>query len=68
MNFHNFLIHIIIIIFLKNHKGTVSTSGHLFKKYIQNLEDIDPSCPLCHRGFGSVDEVTELINDVRIII
>ncbi|VVC25617.1 Hypothetical protein CINCED_3A008104 [Cinara cedri] len=51
---------------LQDQKGSVSTSGHLFKRYIKNLEAQDPSCPLCHRGFTSIDEVTELINDLNI--
>jgi len=46
----------------------VSTSGHLFRRYIKNLEAQDPGCPLCHRSFSSIDEVTELINDVKFII
>ncbi|CAI6346339.1 unnamed protein product [Macrosiphum euphorbiae] len=50
---------------LQAQKGSVSTSGHLFRRYIKNLEAQDPSCPLCHRCFGSVDEVTELINDLN---
>ncbi|XP_029343905.1 DNA repair protein RAD50 isoform X3 [Acyrthosiphon pisum] len=50
---------------LQAQKGSVSTSGHLFRRYIKNLEAQDPSCPLCHRCFGSIDEVTELINDLN---
>lgn len=58
----------IISFFFKDQKGSLSTSGHLFRRYIKNLETQDPSCPLCHRGFDSVDEVTELISDVRLLI
>ncbi|XP_060840875.1 DNA repair protein RAD50 [Rhopalosiphum padi] len=50
---------------LQAQKGSVSTSGHLFRRYIKNLEAQDPNCPLCHRCFSSVDEVTELINDLN---
>ncbi|XP_025414138.1 DNA repair protein RAD50 [Sipha flava] len=51
---------------LQNQKGSVSTSGHLFRRYIKSLEAKDPCCPLCHRGFDSMDEVTELINDLNV--
>ncbi|XP_050538182.1 DNA repair protein RAD50 [Daktulosphaira vitifoliae] len=47
-------------------KGSVSTSEHLFKQYIKKLEAEKPCCPLCHRSFGTVDDVTELINDLSI--
>ncbi|XP_050431773.1 DNA repair protein RAD50 isoform X2 [Adelges cooleyi] len=50
---------------LQDLKGSVSTSGHLFKRYIAKLQAEKPCCPLCHRGFGSVDDVTELINDLN---
>ncbi|XP_014291153.1 DNA repair protein RAD50.L isoform X2 [Halyomorpha halys] len=51
---------------LQDQKGTLSASQFMSRRYIQSLQQKEPSCPLCHRGFTKEDEVTELIKELTL--
>jgi len=36
----------------------------MFRHYIQKLQQPEPCCPLCHRGFDIDADVKELVNEV----
>jgi hypothetical protein len=40
----------------------------MFRRYIQKLQQPQPCCPLCHRGFDLDADVRELVNEVRCCI
>ncbi|PSN52933.1 hypothetical protein C0J52_03635 [Blattella germanica] len=46
-------------------KGTLSSSEYMFKGYIQKLQNQNPCCPLCHRGFDLASDVQELVRELN---
>ena len=40
----------------------------MFRHYIQKLQQPEPCCPLCHRGFDVDADVNELVNEVSCAI
>lgn len=50
---------------LQDEKGTLSSSDCMFRHYIQKLQQPEPCCPLCHRGFDVDADVRELINELN---
>ncbi|PNF31007.1 hypothetical protein B7P43_G02060 [Cryptotermes secundus] len=50
---------------LQDQKGTLSSSEYLFRRYVQKLQQPQPCCPLCHRGFDLEADVRELVNELN---
>ncbi|GFG30387.1 hypothetical protein Cfor_05842, partial [Coptotermes formosanus] len=50
---------------LQDEKGTLSSSEYMFRHYIQKLQQPEPCCPLCHRGFDVDADVKELVNELN---
>ncbi|XP_066998593.2 DNA repair protein RAD50 [Anabrus simplex] len=50
---------------LRDQKGTLTSQEHLFRRYVQKLQEQDPCCPLCHRNFNNTDEAAELISELN---
>lgn len=50
---------------LQDEKGTLSSSEYMFRRYIQKLQQPEPCCPLCHRGFDVEADVKELVNELN---
>ncbi|XP_069688803.1 DNA repair protein RAD50 isoform X2 [Periplaneta americana] len=50
---------------LQDQKGTLSSSEYMFRRYIQKLQQPEPCCPLCHRGFDLEADVKELISELN---
>lgn len=53
------------ILIFQDQKGTLSSSEYMFRRYIEKLQQPQPCCPLCHRGFDLEDDARELVNEVR---
>ncbi|KAL1131477.1 hypothetical protein AAG570_011094 [Ranatra chinensis] len=51
---------------LQDHKGTLSSSEYMFRRYVQKLQQNKPCCPLCHRNFSAEDEVVKLISELSL--
>ncbi|KAJ9585795.1 hypothetical protein L9F63_002432 [Diploptera punctata] len=49
---------------LQDTKGTLSSSEYMFKSYIQKLQQPNPCCPLCHRGFDLISDAQELNTEI----
>ncbi|XP_015600819.1 DNA repair protein RAD50 isoform X2 [Cephus cinctus] len=50
---------------LQKKRGMYAYRGVAYKDYLKQLEEEDPSCPLCHRDFQSTLEVKNLITEIR---
>nr|CAD7452813.1 unnamed protein product [Timema tahoe] len=46
-------------------KGVLSSSELMYRHYIEKMQQSEPCCPLCHRGFDSRSSVTELITELN---
>ncbi|KAH3843771.1 hypothetical protein DPMN_117302, partial [Dreissena polymorpha] len=46
-------------------RGSLLGAEHFFKKYKEDLEKLNPCCPLCHRAFDSDQEVKDLVLELR---
>jgi hypothetical protein len=42
----------------------MSSSEHMFRHYNQKLQQPEPCCPFCNRGFDAGADVKDLVNEV----
>jgi DNA repair exonuclease SbcCD ATPase subunit len=45
-------------------KGSIQGGKHFFEKYVKQLQQDSPACPLCQREFDEHSEVDELVHVV----
>lgn len=50
---------------LEDKRGIVAYKGAAYKEYIKKLTEPDPCCPLCHRGFHSSKDASDLVKELR---
>uniref|UniRef100_A0A0A9VPL5 DNA repair protein RAD50 n=1 Tax=Lygus hesperus TaxID=30085 RepID=A0A0A9VPL5_LYGHE len=51
---------------LQDEKGTLSSSEHFYRRYVQKLKKDEPCCPLCKRDFAAEEEVNKLISELSL--
>lgn len=50
---------------LQDKRGVYAYQGAAYKEYMKQLKEINPCCPLCHRGFGERETVVNLLQEME---
>ncbi|XP_017755728.1 PREDICTED: LOW QUALITY PROTEIN: DNA repair protein RAD50 [Eufriesea mexicana] len=50
---------------LQDKRGVYAHQGAAYKEYIKQLKEINPCCPLCHRGFDERETVINLLQEME---